>query len=389
MSDPQPLRWSFLSFDELSSVALYELLALRQEVFVVGQSCLYLDADGLDQRALHLCGHDEEGALCAYLRAFPADTGEGSREAHETWKVGRVLVRAERRGEGLGQALMREVIARLRTRGVAQVKLSAQAYLERFYVSLGFSVCGPAFDDVGIPHLPMRMTLTPPHQLSKVEHVIFDLDGTLIDSSYDYALCFEQLALEWGRPRPSAERVRALMFAGLLPQLEECLGVLSPDELERAIERFRALCVAHPLTHTQLYPGALASLDALEARGVALSVCTNRPRDLAVQTLEALGILERFQLVVGGDDGLERKPSPEMLDYIKAQLGLEPTRLLMVGDSVVDVQAAEASGVPCVAVTWGYTQTADLEAARPTLLLTHPRQLLTHLERSSHGSVTR
>lgn len=373
---PKPVRWTFQRFEELSRAELYALLALRQEVFIVGQSCLYLDADGLDLQALHLCGYDSSGALCAYLRAFPSSEAA-------TWKVGRVLVRASRRGEGLGKALMGEALKRLSARGVEVIKLSAQAYLERFYLELGFERCGAAFDDVGIPHLPMRRALKPLASLSNVKHVIFDLDGTLIDSSYDYSLCFEQLAREWGRPRPSSERVRALMFAGLLPQLEESLGELSADELERAVERFREICVAHPLTHTQLYPGALALLDTLSARGYMLSVCTNRPRDLAEQTLEALGLLERFALVVGGDDGLERKPSPEMLEHIKAHVALRSDQLLMVGDSVVDVEAAAASGLACAAVTWGYTPSSKLETSSPALLLAHPHQLLTALERAT------
>jgi len=378
-AEAQGLRWELKGMDELSKRQLYALLALRQEVFVIGQSCLYVDADGLDLDALHLCGYDERGLLCAYLRAFP------SREAPESlWKVGRVLVREERRGEGLGQALMHEIIERLRARGIRELKLNAQSYLERFYRELGFERCGPDFDEVGIPHLPMKMSLGSV-ALGAVAHVIFDLDGTLIDSSYDYALCFEQLALEWGRARPPAEEIRALMFAGLAPQLELSLGALSAEDYERAVERFREICVAHPLTHTQLYPGVIALLDALEGRGYRLSVCTNRPRDLAEQVLEELGLRGRFEHVMGGDDGLERKPSPEMLDELKRRSAEPSEALLMIGDSVVDIEAAHASGLRSAAVTWGYTQTQQLIEARPSALLTHPHELLEALNGAPSG----
>lgn len=375
MNSSDHLDWVFLPFDQLSTSTLYEILALRQEVFVVGQSCLYLDADGVDQSALHLCGYNRSKQLCAYLRAFPS-----TEDPEEIWKVGRVLVRSNHRGKGLGKALMTEIQSRLRARGITTLKLSAQAYLERFYQDLGFTICGSLFDDVGIPHVPMRTELTPYASLEQVTHIAFDLDGTLIDSSYDYALCFEQLALEWGRPRPSSERIRSLMFAGLLPQLKESLGELTPEETIQAVERFRAICIAQPLSHTQFYPGTLALLEALKDRGIKLCVCTNRPHDLAEQVLGELGILNEFELVVGGDHGLERKPSPDMIDHIKFKLKLSNEQLCMVGDSLVDLEASHASGIVCAAVTWGYTKATILEQAQPTLLLNHPKQLLTSLE---------
>ena len=112
---PEVITWSLYTFDELSRAALYELLALRQEVFIVGQSCLYLDADGVDLEALHLCGYNGAGELCAYLRAFLSEGRTGE------WKVGRVLVREDHRGAGLGERLMREVIAHLSARGARAV----------------------------------------------------------------------------------------------------------------------------------------------------------------------------------------------------------------------------------------------------------------------------
>ena len=376
MSDARPplphLTWSWLPFNELSLEELYELLALRQEVFVVGQRCVYVDSDGVDQRAYHLFGRDEGGRIVAYLRAYQTEADV----AREVWHIGRVLVSEARRGEGLGQALMREGVRRLALLGAQGVELSAQAYLERFYCELGFEVCGEGFDEVGIPHLPMRLAEPPlTHALRDISHVIFDLDGTLIDSSYDYATCFEQLALEWGRPAPSSERIRGLMYAGLLPQLAEALGPLEGEELERAVARFRELCIDLPLTHTQLYPGALALLDQLAEHGVRISVCTNRPQDLAELVLKELGIADRFELIVGGDAGHERKPSPEMLLYLIERLGLRPEQGLMVGDSEVDVLAARAAGLACAAVTWGYTQQEALTQARPALLLNRPHDL--------------
>lgn len=143
------MDWSWSSWRELDRDALYAVMVLRQRVFVVEQDCPYLDADGRDPEALHLLGR-QDGALVAYLRAFLPDESGAAR-------IGRVVTAPEVRGTGLGRPLMREGLARLHAHaGPCPVVLSAQAHLERFYASLGFAVCGPGYDEDGIPHLPMR-----------------------------------------------------------------------------------------------------------------------------------------------------------------------------------------------------------------------------------------
>jgi ElaA protein len=136
------------TWEELDRDTLYELLRLRQEVFVVEQRCFYQDLDGLDPLAVHLLMSDEQG-LCGGLRVFPPDERGSAR-------IGRVLTALRVRARGLGRPLMRageaEVVARF---GPVPIRLSAQAHLERFYASLGYAVDGPGFDEDGIPHLPM------------------------------------------------------------------------------------------------------------------------------------------------------------------------------------------------------------------------------------------
>lgn len=143
--------WTWSAWSELDRDTLYAVLRLRQEVFVVEQTCAYLDADGLDPEAWHLLGRGEDGGLVAYLRAF----GPGVRGPDAV--IGRVIVAAAGRGTGLGRALMREGERRLAaTFGPGPIALGAQAHLERFYGSLGYAACGPGYDEDGIPHLPMR-----------------------------------------------------------------------------------------------------------------------------------------------------------------------------------------------------------------------------------------
>ncbi len=143
------LVWRWCPFSELDSRDLYAVLRLRSEVFVVEQACAYLDLDGRDQEALHLLG-THEGALVAYLRAFPPDE-------RAVVVLGRVVVAAPARGQGLGRTLMREGLRRAgHSWGSHATELSAQAHLEPFYESLGFRTVGPGYDEDGIPHLPMR-----------------------------------------------------------------------------------------------------------------------------------------------------------------------------------------------------------------------------------------
>lgn len=147
------ILWRWSALDGLAPRIVYEVLALRQRVFVVEQTCFYLDADGRDLDAVHLLGREaEDGPLVAYLRAFPPD-GRGDAV------IGRVVTAPEVRGQGLGRPLMREGIARTwETWGRTPIRISAQAHLASFYGSLGFAVCGPGYDEDGIAHVPMRLT---------------------------------------------------------------------------------------------------------------------------------------------------------------------------------------------------------------------------------------
>ncbi len=144
------MNWDWKSYEGLSKAELYEVLRLRQAVFVVEQDCPYLDADGQDANAWHLLGW-QNGGLVAYARAF------GPGEVYEEAAIGRVITSESIRGKGWGRELMEEALRGVRdTWGGVPVKLSAQAHLKAYYNSLGFEVCGPGYDEDGIPHLPMR-----------------------------------------------------------------------------------------------------------------------------------------------------------------------------------------------------------------------------------------
>jgi ElaA protein len=144
------ISWRCCGFDDLTSREVYDILALRQSVFVVEQNCPYRDADALDQESVHLSGRDGSGKLIAYLRIVPP----GLRFPEPS--IGRVVTAPEIRGKGIGRALMQQGIriAAQLYEGRAMV-VSAQQHLEKFYGSLGFRTRGSPYTEDGIPHVTM------------------------------------------------------------------------------------------------------------------------------------------------------------------------------------------------------------------------------------------
>jgi ElaA protein len=146
-----PPQWLLKPFDALTPSELYDALALRQRVFVVEQRCAYLDCDGLDRAALHLLGRASDGALVAYARLLPPGV------AYAEGAIGRVVTDTGVRGTGLGRALMREAIARMRSAYPGALQIGAQAHLQRFYGELGFVTVGEPYEEDGIPHVHMLL----------------------------------------------------------------------------------------------------------------------------------------------------------------------------------------------------------------------------------------
>lgn len=148
----QTLHWKTIAFNAFSLEELYQALALRQEIFIVEQTCPYPDADGLDQQALHLFATDQHQKIVAYCRLFHPGV------IREESVIGRVVVHQTYRGTGLGRTLMQNAIAYFKTNFPASaIKISAQSYLRNFYESLGFEVIGDEYLEDDIPHLPMLL----------------------------------------------------------------------------------------------------------------------------------------------------------------------------------------------------------------------------------------
>lgn len=211
------------------------------------------------------------------------------------------------------------------------------------------------------------MGLTGLHFLGAPVHaVLFDLDGTLLDTAGDIALALGRAFADHGHAAPPPEAVRRMIGKGapVLVQRAVAAQALALDAAGHAalVERFfyhygrlqeRDECAAQP------YPGAREALQALHAAGLPLAVVTNKQHRFACGLLERLGLAPFLRLVVGGDSCERRKPDPMPLLHACAQLGVAPARAWMVGDSVNDVQAARAAGVPVYCVPYGYNEGED------------------------------
>lgn len=147
------ISWQHFTFSELSNELLYAIMAVRQEVFVVEQTCYYLDADGKDQRSLHVVGVTDDGRVAAYARVL--DRGISYPEYAS---IGRVLTAPFARSQQLGRPLMRYALEVLQqVYGEQSVKLSAQAHLQGFYGSLGYVGTGDIYLEDDIPHRAMML----------------------------------------------------------------------------------------------------------------------------------------------------------------------------------------------------------------------------------------
>jgi phosphoglycolate phosphatase len=199
--------------------------------------------------------------------------------------------------------------------------------------------------------------------------VVFDLDGTLVDSSGDLATAVRAALARVapGRPPLSLEQVRGFIGNGARALVERSLRAAGIEAAPEAVLPVFLECYAERLLDTTgLYPGARAALAGLgETR---LAVLTNKPGDLSRRLLEGLGLLGRFERVVGGDDMPRRKPDPMGLLWILGELGVAPERAVMVGDSAVDVRTGRGAGVFSVGFSGGYDP-AGLAAEPPDLLL--------------------
>jgi phosphoglycolate phosphatase len=212
------------------------------------------------------------------------------------------------------------------------------------------------------------------------EHVAFDLDGTLVDSRADLAEAVNHVLRTLGRPVIEPAALCRYVGEGARVLVERALGPAHQDLLATGLETFMSYYEAHLLDATRPYPGIVETLTALAERRVALSVLSNKPAAMSRAILEGLGLASRFVDVVGGDSLPVRKPDPAGLEHLRALTGTPRDRMLLVGDSGIDVRTARAANVAFCGVAWGLTP-EGLLAALPERVIERPAELVSVVER--------
>jgi phosphoglycolate phosphatase len=200
--------------------------------------------------------------------------------------------------------------------------------------------------------------------------VVFDLDGTLIDTAPDLIGTLNLVFAQEDLPPVAIGEARSLVGAGIRPLIERALARrgrnLPVEEVDQIFARYIRHYQEHIADRSRPFPGLQAALDRLCDDGFRLAICTNKYEALSVRLLDALGLKERFAAICGQDTFPMKKPDPQTLRLTIARAGGDPARAIMVGDSETDVKLARAAAVPVIGVDFGYTAIpmAELEPDR-------------------------
>ncbi|UCJ18276.1 phosphoglycolate phosphatase [Pseudomonas sp. MM211] len=211
--------------------------------------------------------------------------------------------------------------------------------------------------------------------------VMFDLDGTLVDSVPDLATAVDRMLTELGREPAGVERVRTWVGNGARVLVRRALAgsiehaVVSDAETDVALARFLDIYAdCHELI--TLYPGVHELLEALSTAAVELAVVTNKPERFVAPLLEQVGLGGYFRWIIGGDTLPQQKPDPAALLQVMHLAGVTAAQSLFIGDSRSDVLAARAASVPCVAVSYGYNHGRPIAEEEPQRVVDSLAELL-------------
>jgi phosphoglycolate phosphatase len=210
----------------------------------------------------------------------------------------------------------------------------------------------------------------------KYDLVIFDLDGTLIDTRRDITNAANEMLARYGLEAKSVAEVTGYVGDGITRLVERCIGSHRVD-IGEAIALFKRSYSAHLMDFTRPYPGIVALLEGLN--GVRKAILTNKAYEMSKTITDGLGITGYFELIVGGDSLPRRKPFPDGILHILEETGVGRERSIMVGDGPNDIQTALEAGVRSVYVRWGFSEEKQLRAFKPHHRIDRPEELLSIL----------
>lgn len=205
-------------------------------------------------------------------------------------------------------------------------------------------------------------------------HLIFDLDGTLVDTKDDLAEAVNTALVSVGLPRQEPSTLWGYVGQGARMFVQCALGSAHGDRLDEALAVFMPWYRAHLLDHARVYSGLRAVVDDLRATGAQCSILTNKPADMSAAIVAGLDLGVAFPRLIGGDSLPVRKPDPTGLRHLMAATGIPAAATLMIGDSAVDVATGRSAGVATCGVLWGFNG-HTVAASGPDVLIAEPDAL--------------
>lgn len=210
------------------------------------------------------------------------------------------------------------------------------------------------------------------------EAVIFDLDGTLLDTLDDLWAAVNAALGKFGLPLRTKEEVRSFVGNGIVKLIERSAGKVKKEVFDGVLSAFKGYYGEHCEDNTKPYEGILPLLCELKARGIKTAVVSNKA-DFAVKKLAEGYFKDLLQEAVGENEaeGIRKKPAPDSLLAVMERLGAGTRSTVYVGDSEVDIQTAKNAGVDCISVTWGFKDRAFLLENGASTLIDDPKEMLT------------
>jgi phosphoglycolate phosphatase len=224
-----------------------------------------------------------------------------------------------------------------------------------------------------------------------IEAILFDLDGTLIDSAPGVAWSLNQALVAEGRATLSVDRVKDLVGKGAVHLVADALkdtgGMDSDAQRDKVKEAFLQIYSENPVQDTIVFPGVMDVLDELHASGFPIAICTNKPRKTTIPVLDMFGMTKYFPIIVCGDDVAHSKPDGRHLHYTLAAMGMTGASAIMVGDSENDILAAHDAKMASICVSFGYCH-MPYDELKPTIMIDHFSEFSTALAKLREQAAT-
>ena len=210
--------------------------------------------------------------------------------------------------------------------------------------------------------------------------ILFDLDGTLVDSAFDLYRAMNLSLTRLGLETVTETQVREWIGKGSALFCQSTLahvqGEVDPVLLQQLLATFLEIYNAEPCVNTQVFEGVIPFLQWCDARDITMLCVTNKPEQPAIAIVEALGVAPYMREVIGGDRFELRKPDPVQLQYCVERYASDVAACLMLGDSSNDVEAARRTGMDCIVLSYGYNHGEDIALCHPQRIVDNMMQII-------------